>query len=242
MRKGKRFPRSPLALFVYATALLVGCKTVYSLHPLFADDDLVLDQRLAGSWMPDTTVPNQRWVVFRLDTSNRVYQLALTDSVTANVLLSADFADDSATRARLNRDPALRARRTYDSTIVWRVFQDSAASHMFDLRLGRLDGVLFADITVNPDFRPRNFPHPLLLPVHWFWRVSFEADRLSLVPLNDEWLGKMIDSNTVRIPHEKTGDDDLLLTAPTHELQGLVARYAADTLAFPRKNGVDLRR
>ncbi len=82
----------------------------------------------------------------------------------------------------------------------------------------------------------------MLLPVHWYWRVSLGADRVSLVPLDDEWLGNMIDSGTVSIAHEKTGDDDLLLTAPTPTLQRLVARYATDTLAFQAKHAVDLRR
>jgi hypothetical protein len=245
MAKRARFLSGPVGLCLCALALVVACRKLYSLHPLFADADAVLDPRLLGSWTLDSTESGARWVFLRIDSTSRSYTLALTDSATARVLPGIDISSllqDSATMARVRRDPSLRARRTRDSAAVYRLMSDSAGSRVFEVRLGRLAGVLFLDIKAGPLYGDSRFPHELLLPVHWFWRASLQADRLQVTPLDDDWLGRMIDSGTVRIAHERVDGSDLVLTAPTDELQRLIARYAQDTLAFPRKNAIQLRR
>lgn len=247
MAKRARFLSGPVGLCLCALALLVACRKLYSLHPLFADADLVLEPRLLGSWTLGSTESGERWVFLRIDSTSRSYTLAITDSATARVLPGIDISSlspvqDSATMARVRRDPSLRARRTRDSAAVDRLMSDSAGSRVFEARLGRLAGVLFLDIKAAPFYGESRFPHELLLPVHWFWRASLEADRLQVTPLDDDWLGRMIDSGTVRIAHERVDGSDLVLTAPPDELQRLIARYAQDTLAFPRKNAIQLRR
>ena len=49
--------------------------------------------------------------------------------------------------------------------------------------------------------------------------------------LDDEWLAKAIAQNKVQIQHEKLGEE-VLLTAPTAELQKFAVRYAEDEKAF----------
>lgn len=193
----------------------------------------------------DSAAPGQRWVFFSPDTTSRTYALALTDSATADLLVEIEFAlvfgEDSTTLARLRRDPALRARRSRDSAFV-ESWSGRADSRLFHACLGRLAGRLYLDIgrVAFPDYTAP--VGELLIPVHRFWQASLESGRLQLSPLNDEWLGAMIDSGTVSVAHERLGNGALLLTARTEELQRLVASFAQDTMAFPPKRAITLRR
>jgi hypothetical protein len=227
-------------------ALAAACGHSWSIHPLFGEKELAFEPALVGVWSDIASPRNDRWVVIRESDTARALVLVLADSAAAGAFSSADLesfaADDSTTRARLERDPVARARRERDSAVVVGLRSDARGPRWFDVRLGRLAGVLFADLTPQTftDSEPR-LGRPMQIPAHWFWKISVEGDRLHVVPLSDEWLRKQIDSNAVRIAHEKE-DGNIVLTAPTRELQRLVSRYATDTLAFPAKAEIVLQR
>ncbi len=236
-----------LAAAALATALLVSCRAIASLRGLFDPGDLVQEPRVVGTWRADTAPGADRWVVARLDSTDRTYDLAITDPRSAAALLRIDVpllvTQDSAMLARLRRDPALRARRERDSVTVTRLYSDSGGPRLFTVGLGRLGGELFADITPNPVAAQRtHLGRDLMEPMHWFWRVSFAGERLVLTPLDEDWLGTQLDSGRVSLAHEDLGDARAVLTAGTADLQRFVAAHALDTLAFPAKGALTLRR
>ncbi len=235
-----------LAAGSLAVALLVSCRAISSLRGLFGPGDLLLDPRLAGTWRADSAPGADRWVVMRPDTTVKTYGLAITDARTAAALLRVDVpllvVQDSATLNRLKRDATLRARRQRDSVTVFRLSSDAGGPRLFTLGLGRLGGELFADITPDPVTESSHLGRDLMEPVHWFWRVSLEADRLVLTPLDAEWLGTQLDSGRVVLAHEDLSDSRTVLTASTAELQRFVTQHAQDTLAFPPKGALTLRR
>jgi hypothetical protein len=224
----------------------VACGTFWSVHPLFVEKDLVAAPALVGVWTDVANPGGERLVLLHAPDTSKSYVLAAADSTVADALFRANlealFTGDSATRAKVDRDPVARARRDRDSALVAQLRTDAHGPRWFDVRLGRLNGVLFADISPMPlaDSEPR-LGRSLQIPAHWFWRVSLEGDRLRVVPLDESWLGRMIDSGKVRIAHEKE-EGNVVLTAPSGELQRLVARYALDTAAFPKKHESEYRR
>ncbi|HEY4658806.1 MAG TPA: hypothetical protein VIH11_04780 [Gemmatimonadaceae bacterium] len=231
-----------LAVLVLAAA----CGRVWSIHPLFQKEQLVVERALVGAWADSAKPRGDRWVVLPGDEPSHAWLLAIADSALARRLEAVDFvllsASDSAFNARARRDPALRTRRARDSAAVRRLESDAGGPRVFELRLGRLDGVLFADISpASLDDAPPHLGRTLLIPAHWFWRVSLEGERVRVTPLNEEWLVAKIDSGRVGIAHEKE-NDDLVLTGTTSELQALVSKYARDSAAFPRKTEIVLTR
>jgi len=208
-----------LAVLVLAAA----CGRVWSIHPLFQKEQLVVERALVGAWADSAKPRGDRWVVLPGDEPSHAWLLAIADSALARRLEAVDFvllsASDSAFNARARRDPALRTRRARDSAAVRRLESDAGGPRVFELRLGRT----------------------LLIPAHWFWRVSLEGERVRVTPLNEEWLVAKIDSGRVGIAHEKE-NDDLVLTGTTSELQALVSKYARDSAAFPRKTEIVLTR
>jgi hypothetical protein len=240
--RGRATRLVPLVL----VALAAACGHAWSIHPLFGEKELVYEPALLGVWGNVASPADDRWVLMRRSDTSRALILVLGDSAAAGVLARTDLesllADDSTTRAKLERDPAARARRERDSAVVVGLHTDARGPRWFDVRLGRVGGVLFADISPETfaDSEPR-LGRPMEIPAHWFWKISVEGDRLRIVPLSEDWLQKRIDSSVVRIAHEKEGDN-VVLTAPTKELQRLVSQYAMDTGAFPAKGEIVLHR
>lgn len=234
--------------FIALTVLVLAaaCGRIWSIHPLFQKEQVVVEQALVGTWTDSANARGDRWVVLPGDDSSHAYLLAIADSALARRLQAVDFAllsvSDSEFNARARRDPAQRARRARDSATVRRLASDAGGPRAFELRLGRLDGVLFADISpASLDDTPPHLGRTLLIPAHWFWRMMLDDGRVRVTPLNEEWLSAKIDSGRVGIAHEKE-NDDLVLTGTTSELQALVSKYAHDSAAFPRNTEVVLRR
>lgn len=113
------------------------------------------------------------------------------------------------------------------------VYTEKGSPAKFAANLVKLGQVYFLDLfPESPDLK-NDLQQAHLLNVHTFSRVWLEDDTLRLAMLEHDWLKTMIESKKVRIKHELLGDQ-IVLTAPTKELQQFVVRHANDKGAFPR--------
>jgi hypothetical protein len=69
------------------------------------------------------------------------------------------------------------------------------------------------------------------VPIHTFSRVWLQGDTLRITTLEGDWLKKMIENDSLKIPHLQIGDE-IFLSAPTKDLQQLVLTFAEDGRAF----------
>ena len=109
------------------------------------------------------------------------------------------------------------------------------ATSRFQAHLVKLGQFLFLDLfPEKPETIVRNDLHNFqLIPVHTFWRVWFDGDVFRTAILDNGWLKKMLDEKKINIVHDRV-DNQIILTAPTKELQTLVLKYAEDDKAFPK--------
>ena len=96
----------------------------------------------------------------------------------------------------------------------------------FQVHMLKLDKYTFLDIY------PEGLNKILFIPAHAIFRVTLEGDSLGLSFLDDNWVEENIENNTIEIRHEYYGDDEILLTASTQELQEFVIKHAEDKEAF----------
>jgi len=67
-------------LIFYILAVIVGgCVPVLSLHPLYTEKDVVLDQKLYGTWVSDSNDPKTTWEFKGIDEPKNAYKLIFTD-------------------------------------------------------------------------------------------------------------------------------------------------------------------
>jgi len=105
-------------------------------------------------------------------------------------------------------------------------------SDTFDAHLLQLGAHQFLDLYPRTENLDDTFYDSHLVPVHTFYKVIFEAATLQLVAMNPDWLEERIENGDVEVAHVWR-EGDLLLTAPTEELQELVLAFADDPAAFP---------
>ncbi len=59
--------------------ILGGCVPVISLHPLYTEKDVVLDKKLYGTWVDNSSDSNTTWEFKRIDEPKNAYKLIFTD-------------------------------------------------------------------------------------------------------------------------------------------------------------------
>ncbi len=101
----------------------------------------------------------------------------------------------------------------------------------FDLYLIKLDKYFYFD------FYPQNYEsdnemrNMHLFPVHTFAKVNIKTNTIEIKQFNIDFLKKLIEQNKIKISHERSGRN-MILTAPTEELQKFVKKYTDADDAF----------
>jgi len=60
-------------------AIIGGCVPVISLHPLYTEKDVVVDQKLYGTWVDDVNNPKNTWEFKSIDEPKNAYKLIFSD-------------------------------------------------------------------------------------------------------------------------------------------------------------------
>ena len=118
-----------------------------------------------------------------------------------------------------------------DDQQLWRIQKsgdgyealNEATAEKFSVHLLRLKGVSFLDITSRSDV--------LAIPGHLFARVWMEGGNLRIAMMKDDWLQQMAQDG-LGPPSVIGPDKDVILTAPTRELQDFLILHADDANAF----------
>jgi hypothetical protein len=66
-------------LFYVVPLLLGGCAPLLSICPLYTKEDIVLDDRLPGTWVDDVNKPETTWEFTRIDEPDKAYKLIFAD-------------------------------------------------------------------------------------------------------------------------------------------------------------------
>jgi hypothetical protein len=108
----------------------------------------------------------------------------------------------------------------------------------------KLDGNLFLDM-LTAEISDENQPPPI--PSHCLFRLPQVTPTLRMVPMNYEWLTKLLAENPKALRHhliaeEKEDQRRLVLTADTSELQKFVLTHLQTEAAWPSDSDTEFKR
>ena len=92
-----------------------------------------------------------------------------------------------------------------------------------------------------PDIEGPDLAVMHLVPAHTLARVELAENQITIKWYNEEWLVKLFNDNRIRIAHERIPYDldeknpdnfQVVLTAPTADLQKFISKYGNDPAAF----------
>jgi len=112
------------------------------------------------------------------------------------------------------------------------ITEDGEASN-FVAHLLRLEDHTFLDLFPEELEHGNGWYQFHFLPVHTFFRLSLEGDKLELAFLDPEWLKDRSKAGELQLYHEFR-DDQIILTASTEELQKFVLAHVEE--AFDKED------
>ena len=123
------------------------------------------------------------------------------------------------------------------------IYTDKKATSKFVAHLFSLDNQLYLDFFL-PDPEGTDLAVMHLVPAHTLAKVELSNNRITINWYNEEWLMKLFNENRIRIAHERVQFDldkkdqdsyQVVLTAPTADLQKFIIKYGNDPEAFNKK-------
>jgi len=194
-----------LSIMLLLAVILPGC--VFSLYPLYTENDLVYDSKLEGVWNDPKT--QEGWKFENLLQHEKEGNKNNSDVVKAGML-----KDDM-----INK-------KTYLFT-----YTENGEARRMQAHLTKLGEYLFLDLFPEELQLKNSFFESQFVPVHTYAKVKLSGNRIELYFLDKDFLNKLLDQNTIRIKHEKL-DSYKVITASTDELQKFVKKYASNPDLF----------
>ncbi len=120
------------------------------------------------------------------------------------------------------------------------LYTDKKGTSKFLAHLFSLDKQLYLDFYL-PDMEGQDLAVMHMVPAHTLAKVELGKDQITIKWYNEEWLVKLFNENRIRIGHERIPYDlddknpdnfQVVLTAPTADLQKFIIKYGNDPAAF----------
>jgi len=120
------------------------------------------------------------------------------------------------------------------------IYTDNKGSSKFLAHLFSVDKQLYLDFFL-PDIEGPDISVMHLIPAHTLAKVELAANQITIKWYNEEWLMNLFNQNRIRIAHERIPFDlddknpdnfQVVLTAPTADLQKFIIKYGNDPAAF----------
>ncbi len=201
---GMPHPFQYLAI-VAISVLCYSCTVVQSLNPLYSPDkkEVVFDESLLGTWGEEG---DKALIIFK----------------------------------RPGREMAEFKEKVY--VLLFKEERGKAPAE-FRAHLVKLGDYLFLDVYVDEDLFEKYVSKDVagglylshLVPTHTFWNIRVEGDDLHLRALDPEWFWNNQDKleiDAVYIDKKSGGEERIVLTANTPDLQKFVLGYIENPKAF----------
>lgn len=185
---------------------LNSCLT--TLHPIFTEKDLVVDQRLAGSWKK---TKDGSYATYRSATASDVATLSPTLKRNVSKIYIYEEKDE---QGRMK-----------------------STQLAFMVKLGKYYYMDYYPVGVRENSPVDEFFVAHYIPMHSIYRIKFTNNySFDIQQLDGGYLENLIKNKKIRIRHEVTEDGDYVITAPTEELQKYIVKYSDTPEAYNNDN------
>jgi hypothetical protein len=206
MKATKQFFISALLLL----SIISGC-TVLSFYPLYTDDVLIRNDKIIGKWETNEGLFGDSQIL--------VWEITINDE---KWIKKHNIPFDRGSGKEPNK-------YAYSLFLYYSASPDNKTE--FQLHLVELDGKTYIDFFPEEWETENTILGFHLMGVHTFAKVNIENDSIVVNWFDSDWFAKKLESNKVRIKHEKNSAN-ILLTAQPKELQKFVSKYSNHEDAF----------
>jgi|SRR6185295_1561313 len=117
------------------------------------------------------------------------------------------------------------------------VINENGKTGEFEVHLLKLGNTLYLDFFPESDglkdSKRNDFYLSHFVPGHMFAKVTQVEPALRMAMLNPDWLKKLLEKNPKAIDHQGIGDERIVLTASTAELQKFIVANTGEAFGDP---------
>lgn len=193
-----------LSAFIFLLFLLSGC--LRTLHPIFTKKDLVYEPQLVGNWKTKNNNTEGLAVITNLSTEKSIELPGNISSIKEKGYLVTykDVGGDISDR--------------YIAFLA---------------QIGRHRYFDYYPVDKEADKKLDDFYTSHFIKMHTSYRVDMQKNGdFQLSQLDEDYVKKLINEKKIRISHETDTDGNIIITAPTEELQQYLVKYGDDPGAY----------
>lgn len=234
-----------MRVFIFSLAtcciiFLAGC--IPSIHGIVTDESRMKDDRILGIWkMGDSDLATvmtsgqtsdqessddelEIWTIERV--ADITYTLDRGQGVQQSTIIEGARS--------MVPDPAsivsIQEKDYYFLTEVSIEKGDTLINQII-MQLTDIEGETFVDFKPyqgSENMEAFSLFYPNVVPAHTFGGIDVENGQLIIKPFNSEFIEELIRTKRIRLKHEVTAREDIVLTASTEDLRTFIGKYAAD--------------
>jgi hypothetical protein len=200
-------------LFLIIILVTAQSCTIFSLNPLYHEEDLLEMPEVLGLWEDTGDGEEKEFVFFeKLDDNKYLFRYMEGNRKAVLAKYYQEEGDYSAEDLEILMDQTV----SYEAGIL------KVGDHHF------LDLYPYYDNDEQDEnyYLFRNF-----IPTHSFLKFEWENDQLVLYMFSYDRLSELFEQNRIRIRHQEF-DEYIVITASTDELQKFIRKYSDDEKAF----------
>lgn len=200
-------------LFLIVILIMAQSCTIFSLNPLYHEEDLLELPELQGVWQ-DTDDGGEYVSLEKLE--NKRYVFRYMEEQGTDI-------DGSGTEGGSEAEPSVnKAAEAY--------LMDTVS---FEAGILKLGDHYFMDLYpyYDEEFDEADYLFRGFIPTHSFLKIDWDHEYITLYTFSYDRLKELFEQNRIRIRHQ-TFEDYIVITASTDELQKFISKYADDEKAF----------
>jgi hypothetical protein len=196
--------------FTFLLIFLSSCLT--TLHPIFTEKDLAYDPKLIGIWNIEREGNKERVTISNLATENSLELPGNISGIKEKGYLISYQHDHG---------------------------EDPERYIAFLVRIGKYLYFDYYPAFKKEDQKIDELFGAHLVKMHTSYRVEILNDgNFELSQLDGSYVKSLIDQKKIRISHETSADDNIVITASTSELQRYLIKYSDEPEAYDSKKTI----
>ena len=246
-----------ISLFIALLIIITGC--IPSIHPIYTDKDRIVDDSILGTWSlyeennidfnftiqsdsEEDKLEGERLMKEMINADKEpssTWTFERAGNITAEIELTGGVGSLNLTPGA----PSLVSKKATITELEQLPFY--ILTHQQPQLFDTIKTVMIVNLTeIGNDIYMDFYPYTLkdervrgrfgsnFINGHTFAKVEIDEGKISVKPLNYDYMTKLIQERRIRLKHEKLGDNDIILTASTEELRAFLKKYGDDERLF----------
>lgn len=219
---------------------LAGC--IPSIHGIVTEDSRVTDDRILGEWkmrdgdLSTVITSGQSGTQESADDELEIWTIERVADITYTLDRGQGVQQSTIIEGARSMVPDLASmvsvqEKDYYFLTEVSIEKGDTLINQIIMQLTDIDGETFVDFKPyegSDNMEAFSLFYPNVVPAHTFGGIEVENGHLIIKPLNSEFIEELIRTKRIRLKHEVTAREDIVLTASTEDLRTFIGKYAAD--------------